>query len=88
VSSKAGLPAKLRSHLSSFCHLSPPFPSLPFPSQIMSLSHSPQEDWMLLGLANGQHWLQPTTGGQARMVGSKDHTVLGLKFSPYGECVP
>uniref|UniRef100_A0A8C0WEW2 Transducin-like enhancer protein 6 n=1 Tax=Castor canadensis TaxID=51338 RepID=A0A8C0WEW2_CASCN len=50
-----------------------------FESQIMSLSHSPQEDWMLLGLANGQHWLQPTTGGQARMVGSKDHTVLGLK---------
>nr|XP_020026373.1 transducin-like enhancer protein 6 [Castor canadensis] len=56
-----------------------------FESQIMSLSHSPQEDWMLLGLANGQHWLQPTTGGQARMVGSKDHTVLGLKFSPYGQ---
>ncbi|XP_029773225.1 transducin-like enhancer protein 6 isoform X2 [Suricata suricatta] len=56
-----------------------------FESQIMSLSPSPQEDWVLVGTANGQQWLQPTRGGQKHMVGSKDGTILGLKFSPLGQ---
>uniref|UniRef100_A0A2K6GW32 Transducin-like enhancer protein 6 n=1 Tax=Propithecus coquereli TaxID=379532 RepID=A0A2K6GW32_PROCO len=55
-----------------------------FESQIMSLSHSPQEDWVLLGLANGQQWLQDTRGDQTHMVGSDDSAILGLKFSPFG----
>uniref|UniRef100_A0A2I3RHX8 Transducin-like enhancer protein 6 n=1 Tax=Pan troglodytes TaxID=9598 RepID=A0A2I3RHX8_PANTR len=38
-----------------------------FKSQIMSLSHSPQEDWVLLGMANGQQWLQSTSGSQRHM---------------------
>uniref|UniRef100_A0A8C8XQH5 Transducin-like enhancer protein 6 n=1 Tax=Panthera leo TaxID=9689 RepID=A0A8C8XQH5_PANLE len=50
-----------------------------FESQIMSLSPSPQEDWVLVGTANGQQWLQPTRGGQKHMVGCKDGTILGLK---------
>uniref|UniRef100_A0A8C7AE22 Transducin-like enhancer protein 6 n=1 Tax=Neovison vison TaxID=452646 RepID=A0A8C7AE22_NEOVI len=56
-----------------------------FESQIMSLSPSPQEDWVLVGTASGQQWLQPTRGGQKHMVGCKDGTILGLKFSPFGE---
>lgn len=40
---------------------------------------------MLVGTANGQQWLQPTRGGQKHMVGCKDGTILGLKFSPLGE---
>ncbi|XP_012624806.1 transducin-like enhancer protein 6 isoform X1 [Microcebus murinus] len=55
-----------------------------FESQIMSLSHSPKEDWVLLGLANGQQWLQDTRGGESHMVGSNGGTILGLKFSPFG----
>ena len=57
---------------------------LPSP-QIMSLSPSPWEDWVLVGTANGQQWLQPSLGGQKHMVGCKDGTILGLKFSPLGE---
>ncbi|KAB0385770.1 hypothetical protein FD755_000726, partial [Muntiacus reevesi] len=53
-----------------------------FESQIMSLSPSPHEDWVLVGTANGQQWLQPSLGGQKHMVGYKDGTILGLKFSP------
>uniref|UniRef100_A0A8C9AE36 TLE family member 6, subcortical maternal complex member n=1 Tax=Prolemur simus TaxID=1328070 RepID=A0A8C9AE36_PROSS len=45
-------------------------PPAPIP-QIMSLSHSPQEDWVLLGMANGQQWLQDTHGGQTHMVGQR-----------------
>ncbi|XP_068837116.1 transducin-like enhancer protein 6 [Capricornis sumatraensis] len=56
-----------------------------FESQIMSLSPSPHEDWVLVGTANGQQWLQPSLGGQKRMVGCKDGTILGLKFSPVGQ---
>ncbi|KAB0358274.1 hypothetical protein FD754_002430 [Muntiacus muntjak] len=56
-----------------------------FESQIMSLSPSPHEDWVLVGTANGQQWLQPSLGGQKRMVGYKDGTILGLKFSPVGQ---
>ncbi|XP_046300110.1 transducin-like enhancer protein 6 isoform X4 [Marmota monax] len=56
-----------------------------FKSQIMSLSLRPQEDWLLLGLANGQHWLQHCTRSQVRRVGGNDSAVLGLKFSPYGQ---
>ncbi|XP_072803136.1 transducin-like enhancer protein 6 isoform X2 [Vicugna pacos] len=56
----------------------------PFEAQIMSLSPSPKEDWVLVGTANGRQWLQPTRGGQKRMVGRKDGTILGLKFSPLG----
>ncbi|EFB13547.1 hypothetical protein PANDA_012776, partial [Ailuropoda melanoleuca] len=56
-----------------------------FESQIMSLSPSPQEDWVLVGTANGQQWLQPTQGGQKHMVGCKDGTIMGLKFSPLGQ---
>ncbi|KAM4887200.1 transducin-like enhancer protein 6 isoform 2-T2 [Thomomys bottae] len=59
--------------------------SLQFNSQIMSLSLNPQGDQIILGLANGQHWLQPSTGGPAHMVGSKGGTILGVKFSPYGQ---
>lgn len=53
--------------------------------QIISLSPSPREDWLLVGTANGQQWLQPTCGGQKHMAGCKDSTILGLKFSPLGE---
>uniref|UniRef100_A0A9L0TS38 Transducin-like enhancer protein 6 n=1 Tax=Equus caballus TaxID=9796 RepID=A0A9L0TS38_HORSE len=56
-----------------------------FESQIMSLSPSPRQDWLLLGMANGQQWLQPTSGGQKHLVGCKDSTILGLKFSPFGQ---
>ncbi|XP_055285107.1 transducin-like enhancer protein 6 isoform X9 [Moschus berezovskii] len=56
-----------------------------FESQIMSLSPSPHEDWVLVGTANGQQWLQPSLGGPKRMVGCKDGTILGLKFSPVGQ---
>ncbi|XP_045656026.1 transducin-like enhancer protein 6 isoform X2 [Ursus americanus] len=56
-----------------------------FESQIMSLSPSPQEDWVLVGTANGQQWLQSTQGGQKHMVGCKDSTIMGLKFSPLGQ---
>nr|XP_025716834.1 transducin-like enhancer protein 6 [Callorhinus ursinus] len=56
-----------------------------FESQIMGLSPSPQEDWVLVGTANGQQWLQPTRGGQKHPVGCKDSTILGLKFSPLGQ---
>lgn len=53
--------------------------------QIISMSPSPREDWLLVGTANGQQWLQPTCGGQKHMAGCKDSTILGLKFSPLGE---
>ncbi|PNI17099.1 TLE6 isoform 1 [Pan troglodytes] len=56
-----------------------------FKSQIMSLSHSPQEDWVLLGMANGQQWLQSTSGSQRHMVGQKDSVILSVKFSPFGQ---
>uniref|UniRef100_A0A7N9I9P4 Transducin-like enhancer protein 6 n=1 Tax=Macaca fascicularis TaxID=9541 RepID=A0A7N9I9P4_MACFA len=56
-----------------------------FESQIMSLSHSPQEDWLLLGMANGQQWLQSTSGSQRHMVGQKDSVILSTKFSPFGQ---
>ncbi|XP_008587140.1 PREDICTED: transducin-like enhancer protein 6 [Galeopterus variegatus] len=56
-----------------------------FESQIMSLSHSPREDWVLLGSADGQQWLQHTSGGPKRVAGRKDFTILGLKFSPSGQ---
>nr|XP_019599488.1 PREDICTED: transducin-like enhancer protein 6 isoform X2 [Rhinolophus sinicus] len=56
-----------------------------FESQIISLSPSPREDCVLVGTANGQQWLQPTHGGQKHMVGCKDSTILGLKFSPFGQ---
>uniref|UniRef100_A0A8C6CIB5 Transducin-like enhancer protein 6 n=1 Tax=Moschus moschiferus TaxID=68415 RepID=A0A8C6CIB5_MOSMO len=56
-----------------------------FESQIMSLSPSPHEDWVLVGTANGQQWLQPSLGGPKRMVGCKDSTILGLK-PVVGEC--
>ncbi|XP_058393572.1 LOW QUALITY PROTEIN: transducin-like enhancer protein 6 [Diceros bicornis minor] len=57
----------------------------PFESQIMSLSPSPRQDWVLVGMANGQQWLQPTRGGQRQLVGCKDGTILGVKFSPLGQ---
>lgn len=53
--------------------------------QIISMSPSPREDWLLVGTANGQQWLQPTCGGEKRLVGCKASTILGLKFSPLGE---
>ncbi|XP_012900793.1 transducin-like enhancer protein 6 isoform X1 [Mustela putorius furo] len=53
--------------------------------EIMSLSPSPHEDWVLVGTASGQQWLQPARGGQKHMVGCKDSTILGLKFSPSGQ---
>ncbi|XP_059244577.1 transducin-like enhancer protein 6 isoform X1 [Mustela nigripes] len=56
-----------------------------FESQIMSLSPSPHEDWVLVGTASGQQWLQPARGGQKHMVGCKNSTILGLKFSPSGQ---
>ncbi|XP_039695126.1 transducin-like enhancer protein 6 isoform X4 [Pteropus medius] len=56
-----------------------------FESQIISMSPSPREDWLLVGTANGQQWLQPTCGGKKHMVGCKDSTILGLKFSPLGQ---
>ncbi|XP_066109482.1 transducin-like enhancer protein 6 isoform X7 [Saccopteryx bilineata] len=56
-----------------------------FESQIISLSPNPREDWVLVGTANGQQWLQPTLGGQKYMVGCKDSTILGLKFCPLGQ---
>ncbi|KAM5308962.1 transducin-like enhancer protein 6 isoform 2-T2 [Glossophaga mutica] len=56
-----------------------------FESQIISLSSSPREDWVLVGTANGQQWLQPTTRGKKHLVGCKDSTILGLKFSPLGQ---
>ncbi|XP_036090023.1 transducin-like enhancer protein 6 isoform X2 [Rousettus aegyptiacus] len=52
--------------------------------QIISMSPSPREDWLLVGTANGQQWLQPTCGGEKRLVGCKASTILGLKFSPLG----
>ncbi|XP_036090028.1 transducin-like enhancer protein 6 isoform X7 [Rousettus aegyptiacus] len=55
-----------------------------FESQIISMSPSPREDWLLVGTANGQQWLQPTCGGEKRLVGCKASTILGLKFSPLG----
>ncbi|EHH29454.1 hypothetical protein EGK_09892 [Macaca mulatta] len=61
-------------------------PPSPLPiTQIMSLSHSPQEDWLLLGMANGQQWLQSTSGSQRHMVGQKDSVILSTKFSPFGK---
>ncbi|KAF5915671.1 hypothetical protein HPG69_005606, partial [Diceros bicornis minor] len=54
-------------------------------SVIMSLSPSPRQDWVLVGMANGQQWLQPTRGGQRQLVGCKDGTILGVKFSPLGQ---
>uniref|UniRef100_G1QQ03 Transducin-like enhancer protein 6 n=1 Tax=Nomascus leucogenys TaxID=61853 RepID=G1QQ03_NOMLE len=61
-------------------------PSSPLPiTQIMSLSHSPQEDWVLLGMANGQQWLQSTSGSQRHMVGQKDSVILSVKCSPFGQ---
>uniref|UniRef100_A0A2K6UYB0 Transducin-like enhancer protein 6 n=1 Tax=Saimiri boliviensis boliviensis TaxID=39432 RepID=A0A2K6UYB0_SAIBB len=56
-----------------------------FESQIMSLSHSPQEDWVLLGMANGQQWLQSTSDSRRQLVGQKDGVVLSVKFSPFGQ---
>lgn len=56
-----------------------------YESQIISLSPSPREDWVLVGTANGQQWLQSTLGEQRHMAGRKDSTILGLKFSPLGQ---
>ncbi|KAK7809803.1 hypothetical protein U0070_008453 [Myodes glareolus] len=57
-----------------------------FQSQIMSLSHSPREDWLLLGLANGQHCLYDSKRrSEVLPVGTKDKTILGLKYSPNGQ---
>uniref|UniRef100_A0A8C6IG43 Transducin-like enhancer protein 6 n=1 Tax=Mus spicilegus TaxID=10103 RepID=A0A8C6IG43_MUSSI len=57
-----------------------------FQSQIMSLAHSPTEDWLLLGLANGQHCLfNSSKRDQVLTVDTKDNTILGLKFSPNGK---
>ncbi|XP_012878236.1 PREDICTED: transducin-like enhancer protein 6 isoform X1 [Dipodomys ordii] len=57
----------------------------PFNSQIMSLCQSPQDDQLILGLANGQHWLQPSAETPAHMAGSKGELILGVTFSPYGQ---
>ncbi|XP_028627520.1 transducin-like enhancer protein 6 isoform X2 [Grammomys surdaster] len=57
----------------------------PFQSQIMSLSHSPTEDWLLLGLADGQHCLFSSKDSQVLTAGTKDKTILDLKFSPDGQ---
>lgn len=55
-------------------------------TQIMSLAHSPTEDWLLLGLANGQHCLfNSRKRDQVLTVDTKDNTILGLKFSPNGK---
>jgi hypothetical protein len=52
----------------------------------MSLAHSPTEDWLLLGLANGQHCLfNSRKRDQVLTVDTKDNTILGLKFSPNGK---
>ncbi|XP_003460865.2 transducin-like enhancer protein 6 [Cavia porcellus] len=56
-----------------------------FKSQITSMSQSPWEDWLLVGLASGLHWLQPTLKGQAHLAGHKNGAILDLKFSPYGQ---
>ncbi|KAL6063168.1 hypothetical protein STEG23_037820 [Scotinomys teguina] len=56
-----------------------------FQSQIMSLSRSPLGDWLLLGLANGQHCLYNTRKSEVLTVGTKDKTILDLKFSPDGQ---
>ncbi|OBS76181.1 hypothetical protein A6R68_17377 [Neotoma lepida] len=56
-----------------------------FQSQIMTLSHSPREEWLLLGLANGQHCLYNSRKSEALTVGTKDKTILDLKFSPNGQ---
>ncbi|GAB1295413.1 Transducin-like enhancer protein 6 [Apodemus speciosus] len=57
----------------------------PIQSQIMSLSHSPTEDWLLLGLADGQHYLFGSKRSLVLAVGTKGRTILGLKFSPNGQ---
>lgn len=56
-----------------------------FQSQIMSLLHSPTEDWLLLGLASGQHCLFNSKTNQVQTASTKDKTILGLKFSPNGQ---
>lgn len=56
--------------------------------QITSMSQSPWEDWLLVGLASGLHWLQPTLKGQAHLAGHKNGAILDLKFSPYGKRPP
>ncbi|XP_076977326.1 transducin-like enhancer protein 6 [Tamandua tetradactyla] len=58
---------------------------VPFESQIMCLAPSPREDWVLLGLANGQQWLQHSSQSQRQKVGCDRSVILGLKFSPYGQ---
>ncbi|KAF3829617.1 hypothetical protein GH733_003881 [Mirounga leonina] len=55
------------------------------PGEPLEYQFESQEDWVLVGTANGQQWLQPTRGGQKHMVGCKDSTILGLKFSPLGQ---
>lgn len=58
----------------------------PVQSQIMSLSHSVTEDWLLLGLADGQHCLfNSRERNQVLTVGTKDQTILRLSFSPNGQ---
>ncbi|KAL1783773.1 transducin-like enhancer protein 6 isoform X1 [Sigmodon hispidus] len=56
-----------------------------FPSQIMSLSHNPLKNRLLLGLANGQQFLYNSKKREARDVGTKNKTILELKFSPNGQ---
>lgn len=56
-----------------------------FQSQIMSLSLNPLEDWLLLGLANGQQCLYNSKMREALTVGTKHKTILDLKFSPNGQ---
>ncbi|XP_037679738.1 transducin-like enhancer protein 6 [Choloepus didactylus] len=56
-----------------------------FESQIMSLDPSPREDWVLLGLANGQQWLQHPSQDQRHLVGCDRRIIFDLKFSPYGQ---
>lgn len=52
----------------------------------MSLAHSPTEDWLLLGLADGQHCLfNSSKRNQVLTVNTKDNPILGLKFSPNGK---
>lgn len=52
----------------------------------MSLSHSVTEDWLLLGLADGQHCLfNSRERNQVLTVGTKDQTILRLSFSPNGK---
>ncbi|XP_021563391.1 transducin-like enhancer protein 6, partial [Carlito syrichta] len=55
-----------------------------FESQIMGLSHASHEDWVLVGLANGQQWLQHPSGHRTPLADRND-TILGLKVSPFGE---